>query len=186
MMLNKKFSDILPSRTEASGRWWTLGTLLFDCTKLAQQKIWAAELYETIGRCKFGCLLRQNSCCSKKFVEGLLQHFEALNRQLWNCWYWSPEVDKQVTQHHYLPFLVFTQQIWCLSHMLFLFPFFCTTRWRSKGCGFHMIMHAQHWDGRMVTEFNVSSMPNIRKILTHKWLNYEENDTDWKTILNLI
>ncbi|CAL4924975.1 unnamed protein product [Urochloa decumbens] len=55
----------------------------------------------------------------------------------------------------------------------------------NNDCGFHMLMHAEHWDGRTVYNFQAKDMPNIRKLLTYKWLTFEENDTDWKTKLNL-
>ena len=60
-----------------------------------------------------------------------------------------------------------------------IFSTFC-----SHDCGFHMLMHAQHWDGRLVCELPGNDMPNIRKILAHTWLSYEENDVDWESILN--
>ncbi|KAG2605582.1 hypothetical protein PVAP13_4NG083617 [Panicum virgatum] len=54
----------------------------------------------------------------------------------------------------------------------------------NHDCGFHMLMHAQHWDGRLVCELHEKDIPNIRKILAHTWLSYEENDVDWESILN--
>ena len=47
-----------------------------------------------------------------------------------------------------------------------------------------MLMHAQHWDGRLVCELHGNDIPNIQKILAHTWLSYEENDVDWESILN--
>jgi hypothetical protein len=41
-------------------------------------------------------------------------------------------------------------------------------------------MHAEHWDGRTVCNFNEKDMPNIRKLLTYKWFTHPENDTAWK------
>ncbi|PUZ44446.1 hypothetical protein GQ55_8G099300 [Panicum hallii var. hallii] len=55
----------------------------------------------------------------------------------------------------------------------------------NKDCGFHMILHAQYWDGRSVSHFNENDMSNICKILTYKWLKYAENDAAWESILNL-
>ena len=55
----------------------------------------------------------------------------------------------------------------------------------SHDCGFHMLMNAEYWDGRTVPHFQEKDIMNIRKISTHKWLSYDENDTDWKDILNL-
>jgi Ulp1 family protease len=55
----------------------------------------------------------------------------------------------------------------------------------NKDCRFHMIMHAQYWDGRSLSHFNENDMSNIRNILTYKWIKYEENDTAWETILNM-
>ncbi|KAG2582318.1 hypothetical protein PVAP13_6KG100200 [Panicum virgatum] len=52
-------------------------------------------------------------------------------------------------------------------------------------CGFHMLLHAQYWDGRYVYTLNEKDVSNIRKIWTYNWLNYEENDAEWQSILNL-
>jgi len=54
----------------------------------------------------------------------------------------------------------------------------------NHDCGFHMLMHAQQWDGRLVCELHGNDIPNIRKILAHTWLSYEENGVDWESILN--
>jgi hypothetical protein len=50
----------------------------------------------------------------------------------------------------------------------------------SHDCGFHMLMHAEHWDGRAACNFSHKDMPNIRKLLTHKWFTHEENETKWR------
>ncbi|CAN6273204.1 unnamed protein product [Urochloa humidicola] len=55
----------------------------------------------------------------------------------------------------------------------------------NHDCGFHMLMHAEHWDGSTVYNFQEKDIPNIRKLLTYKWLTNEENDTDWKLKLGL-
>ncbi|KAG2629464.1 hypothetical protein PVAP13_3KG468401, partial [Panicum virgatum] len=52
-------------------------------------------------------------------------------------------------------------------------------------CGFHMLMNAEYCDGRTVCNIQEGDMPRIRKILTHKWVTYDENDTDWEEMLNL-
>jgi Ulp1 family protease len=44
----------------------------------------------------------------------------------------------------------------------------------SHDCGFHMLMHAEHWDGRTVCNFNEKDMPSIRKLLTCKWFTPRE------------
>ena len=69
------------------------------------------------------------------------------------------------------------------GHTKFLF-FMIFSTFCSHDCGFHMLMHAQHWDGRLVCELQGNDIPNIRKILAHTWLSYEENDVDWESILN--
>jgi len=46
-------------------------------------------------------------------------------------------------------------------------------------------MNAEYWDGRIVPLLQEKDIVNIRKISTHKWLSYDENDTDWEDILNL-
>ncbi|RLM74991.1 hypothetical protein C2845_PM15G17040 [Panicum miliaceum] len=67
----------------------------------------------------------------------------------------------------------------------FLQPFFLILFLRacSHDCGFHMLMHIQHWDGRSVCNLDEKNICIIRKILTHTWLNFEENDTEWQNIL---
>ncbi|CAL4962269.1 unnamed protein product [Urochloa decumbens] len=52
-------------------------------------------------------------------------------------------------------------------------------------CGYHMLMHAEHWDGFKIYNFQEKDIPNIRKLLTYKWLTDKENGTDWKTKLGL-
>ncbi|RLM73583.1 hypothetical protein C2845_PM15G06420 [Panicum miliaceum] len=49
----------------------------------------------------------------------------------------------------------------------------------------HMLMHIQHWDGRSVCNLDEKDICIIGKILTHTWLNFEENDTEWENILDL-
>ena len=65
-----------------------------------------------------------------------------------------------------------------------LLSFFLTTT-LSHDCGFHMLMNAEYYDGRTVCNIQEGDMPRIRKILTHKWVTYDENDTDWEEMLNL-
>ena len=45
--------------------------------------------------------------------------------------------------------------------------------------------NAEYWDGRIVPLLQEKDIVNIRKMSTHKWLSYDENDTDWEDILNL-
>ncbi|PUZ44214.1 hypothetical protein GQ55_8G072100 [Panicum hallii var. hallii] len=52
-------------------------------------------------------------------------------------------------------------------------------------CGFHMLIHAEHGDGRSVCDLQEKDISNIRKIFTYAWLDHEENDVEWKSILNL-
>jgi len=40
-----------------------------------------------------------------------------------------------------------------------------------------MLMHAQHWGRAFSVQLQEKDICNIRKILTHTWLNFEENDT---------
>ncbi|KAG2562389.1 hypothetical protein PVAP13_8KG283700 [Panicum virgatum] len=48
----------------------------------------------------------------------------------------------------------------------------------SHDCGFHKLMHAQHW-GRAfsVQHSRKEDICNIQIILMHTWLNFEENDS---------
>ncbi|CAL5038382.1 unnamed protein product [Urochloa decumbens] len=55
----------------------------------------------------------------------------------------------------------------------------------DRDCGYHMLMHAEHWDGFKIYNFQEKDIPNIRKLLTYKWLTDKENETDWKTKLGL-
>ncbi|CAL5042965.1 unnamed protein product [Urochloa decumbens] len=55
----------------------------------------------------------------------------------------------------------------------------------DRDCGYHMLMHAEHWDGFKIYNFQEKDIPNIRKLLTYKWLTDKENGTDWKTKLGL-
>ena len=47
----------------------------------------------------------------------------------------------------------------------------------SHDCGFHKLMHAQHWGRAFSVQLQEKDICNIRKILTHMWLNFEENDS---------
>ncbi|CAD6240320.1 unnamed protein product [Miscanthus lutarioriparius] len=56
----------------------------------------------------------------------------------------------------------------------------------NHDCGFHMLMHAEHWDGRSMQYFKESDIPNIRKLLLHKWLTHKDNVVqNWKDRLHL-
>ncbi|RLN25608.1 hypothetical protein C2845_PM07G17890 [Panicum miliaceum] len=55
----------------------------------------------------------------------------------------------------------------------------------NHDCGFHMLINVEYWDGCTVCNVKANDISNIRKIFTHKWLSYEENDTEWERILNL-
>ncbi|KAG2573233.1 hypothetical protein PVAP13_7KG246700 [Panicum virgatum] len=55
----------------------------------------------------------------------------------------------------------------------------------NHDCDFHMLLHAEFCDGHYVYTLKEKDISNIRKILTHKWLNHFENDADWENILNL-
>ncbi|KQK13528.1 hypothetical protein BRADI_1g10741v3 [Brachypodium distachyon] len=52
-------------------------------------------------------------------------------------------------------------------------------------CGIFMLMNADLWDGRHPLDYAQSKIPNIRKLLTHDWLNSAENIVDWKTVLKI-
>ncbi|KAL6848650.1 hypothetical protein ACP4OV_021233 [Aristida adscensionis] len=51
-------------------------------------------------------------------------------------------------------------------------------------CGFHMLLHAQYWNGRKVYKFS-EDIPNARKPLTYSWITHPENDVNWKPLLGL-
>uniref|UniRef100_A0ACD5Y043 Uncharacterized protein n=2 Tax=Avena sativa TaxID=4498 RepID=A0ACD5Y043_AVESA len=46
-------------------------------------------------------------------------------------------------------------------------------------CGFFMLKFIEYWTGRKILTFNPIDMPIIRKIFTLKWLEWEENQTEW-------
>ena len=48
-----------------------------------------------------------------------------------------------------------------------------------------MLMHAEHWDGRTIYNFKEKDIPNIRKLLTHKWGTHPDNETNWRDKLKL-
>ncbi|TVT99517.1 hypothetical protein EJB05_55104, partial [Eragrostis curvula] len=52
--------------------------------------------------------------------------------------------------------------------------------------GFHMLMNAEEWKGRHEPSYKESDVPNIRKLLTHRWLSHEKNDVgDWQSRLGI-
>ncbi|KQJ97213.1 hypothetical protein BRADI_3g29465v3 [Brachypodium distachyon] len=52
-------------------------------------------------------------------------------------------------------------------------------------CGIFMLVNADLWHERHPLDYAQSKIPNIRKLLTHDWLNSEENKLDWKTVLKI-
>ena len=42
----------------------------------------------------------------------------------------------------------------------------------SHDCDFHMLLHAEFWDGHYIYTFKEKDISNIRKIWIHKWLNH--------------
>ena len=48
-----------------------------------------------------------------------------------------------------------------------------------------MLMHVEHWDGRTIYNFKEKDIPNIRKLLTHKWVTHPDNETNWRDKLKL-
>jgi len=62
--------------------------------------------------------------------------------------------------------------------------FFIFSRWgfslQSHDCGFHMLMHAEHWDGQAICNFQKEDIADIRKLFTYRWLSHKDNETNWK------
>ncbi|KAK3154118.1 hypothetical protein QOZ80_2BG0186340 [Eleusine coracana subsp. coracana] len=52
-------------------------------------------------------------------------------------------------------------------------------------CGFHMLMHAEYWNGNTLLHFKEEDMPKIRELLTYKWLTHNKNIAPWKLKLKL-
>jgi hypothetical protein len=47
-----------------------------------------------------------------------------------------------------------------------------------------MLKFIEFWNGRkLISAINPNDMPTIRKIMTLKWLEWEENITSWQQIL---
>lgn len=55
----------------------------------------------------------------------------------------------------------------------------------NRDCGFHMLVHAEKWDGSSMDYFSEQDIPNIRKILLHKWVTHKDNQSDWKDKLGI-
>ncbi|KXG23127.2 hypothetical protein SORBI_3008G059566 [Sorghum bicolor] len=55
----------------------------------------------------------------------------------------------------------------------------------NHDCGFHMLMHCEHWNGINMPEFKEKYMPTIRKMLTYKWLQHPENNISWRCKMNI-
>ncbi|OQU87053.1 hypothetical protein SORBI_3003G198048 [Sorghum bicolor] len=55
----------------------------------------------------------------------------------------------------------------------------------NHDCGFHMLMHCEHWNGINMPEFKEKDMPTIRKMLTYKWLQHPENNIAWRCKMNI-
>jgi len=51
---------------------------------------------------------------------------------------------------------------------------------QSHDCGFHMLMHAEHWDGQAICNFQKEDIADIRKLFTYRWLSHKDNETNWK------
>lgn len=48
-----------------------------------------------------------------------------------------------------------------------------------------MLTNDDMWDGRNPLNYSQSNIANIRKLLTHAWLNSKENEIDWKIVLKI-
>jgi len=43
-----------------------------------------------------------------------------------------------------------------------------------------MLMHAEHWDGQAICNFQKEDIADIRKLFTYRWLSHKDNETNWK------
>jgi hypothetical protein len=48
-----------------------------------------------------------------------------------------------------------------------------------------MLHNADKWEGSVVPDFGPKDIPNIRKLLTAKWLECDHNDVNWMRMLNI-
>jgi hypothetical protein len=46
-----------------------------------------------------------------------------------------------------------------------------------------MLKFIESWDGRKMSTINPMDMPIIRKLFTLKWLQWEDNRTEWQELL---
>ena len=176
------YTGIVPCVAKACPERYTFRALLPNCSEPSEQQVWSPRLYENTGEWSTSTVLQHNHQWNQTVMENLLCSDNRANRELWNCSNSSSKTNKQVSKKNCVLFNV-CNQMHNAGHTKFLF-FMIFSTFCSHDCGFHMLMHAQHWDGRLVCELHGNDIPNIRKILAHTWLSYEENDVDWESILN--
>uniref|UniRef100_A0A0E0HNH3 Ubiquitin-like protease family profile domain-containing protein n=1 Tax=Oryza nivara TaxID=4536 RepID=A0A0E0HNH3_ORYNI len=63
------------------------------------------------------------------------------------------------------------------------YPCFVFANKNSRDCGFYMLKFVELWDGKQLPAFEPSDIPNIKKLLTHKMLSFQENHVQWMQVL---
>uniref|UniRef100_A0A0D3GEW4 Ubiquitin-like protease family profile domain-containing protein n=1 Tax=Oryza barthii TaxID=65489 RepID=A0A0D3GEW4_9ORYZ len=63
------------------------------------------------------------------------------------------------------------------------YPCFVFANKNSRDCGFYMLKFVELWDGKQLPAFEPSDIPNIKKLLTHKMLSFQENRVQWMQVL---
>uniref|UniRef100_A0A0E0EPA1 Ubiquitin-like protease family profile domain-containing protein n=1 Tax=Oryza meridionalis TaxID=40149 RepID=A0A0E0EPA1_9ORYZ len=73
--------------------------------------------------------------------------------------------------------------MWDRFYMSQTYPCFVFANKNSRDCGFYMLKFVELWDGKQLPAFEPSDIPNIKKLLTHKMLSFQENHVQWMQVL---
>uniref|UniRef100_I1Q175 Ubiquitin-like protease family profile domain-containing protein n=1 Tax=Oryza glaberrima TaxID=4538 RepID=I1Q175_ORYGL len=73
--------------------------------------------------------------------------------------------------------------MWDRFYMSQTYPCFGFANKNSRDCGFYMLKFVELWDGKQLPAFEPSDIPNIKKLLTHKMLSFQENRVQWMQVL---
>lgn len=55
----------------------------------------------------------------------------------------------------------------------------------NHDCGYHMLLHCEHWNGVKMPLFSPKDIVNVQKIMTYKWLSNPNNEVDWELLLGI-
>ena len=150
----------------------TSRTLLFVCPEPKKPKVWGVRLNENSGRWSSLQVLQHLDRGNQRTLDQTWLWGKEAHMQLWTCWYWCSNPVQQVSSFSGLTNVTFLHIVRFVYLHWVLYCLFCLY---SHDCGFHMLMHAEHWDGHSMQYFKESDIPNIRKLLLHKWLTHKDN-----------